>query len=189
MIVDDRKQASLMSTAPQGYSIVRLDAKGIRAAALDLADVLVDCVAGGASVSFMNGLDRQKAHRFWMDVADRAEKDGRAVVAAVRDADRKVVGTVQMIPAGYENQPHRADVAKMLVLRAERRRGLGAALMRGAEAAAVKAGKTLLTLDTASDGAERLYASLGWTRVGVIPNYALYPDGRPCDTTVFWKAV
>ncbi|HEX2114690.1 MAG TPA: GNAT family N-acetyltransferase [Alphaproteobacteria bacterium] len=178
-----------MSKAPQGYSIRRLDAKSIRAAASELADVLVDCVEGGASVSFMSGLDRKKAYRFWMDVADRAETDGRAVLVAVRAADRKIVGTVQMIPAGYENQPHRADVAKMLVLRAERRRGLGAALMRAAEAAAAEAGKTLLTLDTASDDAERLYASLGWTRVGLIPNYALNPDGSSCDTVIFFKAL
>jgi GNAT superfamily N-acetyltransferase len=172
-----------------GYSIRRLDAPGIRARAAELAAVLLDCVEGGASVSFMSGLSGEKAERFWLDVADRAEGDGRAVIAAIRDSDGKVVGTVQMIPALTENQPHRADVAKMLVLRAERRRGLGAALMRAAEAAAVEAGKTLLTLDTASDDAERVYASLGWTRVGVIPNYALNPDGSFCDTVIFFKRI
>jgi GNAT superfamily N-acetyltransferase len=175
-----------MSKTP-GYSIQRLDPQAIRAAAPALAEVLIDCVAGGASVSFMAGLDRAKAERFWADVAARAERDGRAVLAAIRAGDRKIVGTVQMIPAGTENQPHRADIAKMLVLRAERRRGLGAALMRAAEAAAAQAGKTLLTLDTASDDAERVYASLGWARVGVIPNYALNPDGSPCDTVIFYK--
>lgn len=178
-----------MKRDPDGYSIERLNPVGIRAAAADLADVLVDCVAGGASVSFMSGLDRAKAEWFWREAADRAESDGRAVLVAVRARDRRIVGTVQMIPAGYENQPHRADVAKMLVLRSERRRGIGAALMRAAEAAAAEAGKTLLTLDTASDDAERLYASLGWTRVGVIPNYALNPDGSPCDTVIFYKKV
>jgi GNAT superfamily N-acetyltransferase len=177
------------SPVPTGYSIQRLDPSAIRARADELAEVLIDCVEGGASVSFMGGLDRTKAVRFWEDIADRAESDGRAVLAAVRDGDGKVVGTVQMIPAGNENQPHRADVAKMLVLRTHRRHGLGAALMRAAEAAARDAGKSLLTLDTATDAAERLYASLGWVRVGVIPNYALNPDGSPCDTVIFYKAI
>jgi len=174
---------------PNGYSIQRLAPSGIRAKAPELAEVLVDCVAGGASVSFMDGLDRPRAERFWKEIADRAESDGRAVLAAVRDSDGRIVGTVQMIPAGTENQPHRADVAKMLVSRAHRRHGLGGALMRAAEAAAAKAGKTLLTLDTASDDAERLYAALGWVRVGVIPNYALNPDGSACHTVIFFKAI
>jgi len=174
---------------PTGYSIHRLDPTAIRAKASELAQILIDCVEGGASVSFMSGLDPQRAARFWMDVADRAESDDRAVLAAVRDSDGTVAGTVQMIPAGYENQPHRADIAKMLVHRSHRRRGLGGALMRAAEDAAAKAGKTLLTLDTASDDAERLYASLGWIRVGVIPSYALNPDGSLCSTVVFYKAL
>jgi GNAT superfamily N-acetyltransferase len=164
-----------------------LDPADIGAAAADLADVLIDCVEGGASVSFMSGLDHAKAQQFWREVADRAETDGRAVFAAVRDSDGKVVGTVQMIPAGYENQPHRADIAKMLVHRSHRRHGLGGALMRAAEAAAAAAGKTVLTLDTANEDAERLYGSLGWQRVGVIPNYALNPDGSPCATVIFYK--
>jgi GNAT superfamily N-acetyltransferase len=188
-IVGAPEHGDPMSDVPDGYSIQRLEPSGIRAASLDLADLLMDCVDGGASVSFMSGLGREKARRFWLDVADRAESDGRAVLAATRHRDCKIVGTVQMIPAGYENQPHRADIAKMLVLRAQRRLGLGAALMRAAEAEAAEAGKTLLTLDTASDDAERLYASLGWTRVGVIPNYALMPDGRPCDTVMFFKEI
>jgi GNAT superfamily N-acetyltransferase len=174
-------------SVPNGYSIQRLEPPVIRAKAPELADVLVDCVESGASVSFMSGLNRPRAERFWREVADRSESDHRAVFAAVRDSDGKVVGTVQMIPAGYENQPHRADVAKMLVMRAHRRQGLGGALMRAAEAAAAAAGKTLLTLDTASDDAERLYAPLGWQRVGVIPNYALNPDGSACATVIFYK--
>jgi ribosomal protein S18 acetylase RimI-like enzyme len=172
-----------------GYSIRRLDPSSIRARAAELAEVLVDCVAGGASVSFMSGLDRPRAERFWQGIADRAESDRRAVLAAVRDADGQVVGMVQMIPAGTENQLHRADISKMLVMRAHRRHGLGAALMRAAEAAAAMAGKTLLTLDTASDDAERLYSSLGWIRVGVIPNYALNPDGSPCATVIYYKKI
>ena len=187
--MDNPVEIMSCSAAMSGYSILRLDPPGIRARAAELADVLIDCVEGGASVSFMSGLDRRRAEGFWKDIADRAERDARAVLAAVRDSDGKIVGTVQMIPAGTDNQPHRADVAKMLVLRAERRRGLGAALMRAAEAAAIDAGKTLLTLDTASDDAERLYAALGWERVGVIPNYALNPDGSFCDTVIYFKRV
>lgn len=173
-----------MRDLSSGYSVRELDPRGIRAAAAELAEVLIDCVEGGASVSFMGGLDPEKARRFWSDVA---EKDDRAVFAAIRERDRKIVGTVQMIPAGYENQPHRGEIAKMLVLRSERRQGLGAALMRSAEAAALRAGKTLLTLDTASADAERLYRSLGWTRVGIIPDYALLPDGHPCATVFYFK--
>jgi GNAT superfamily N-acetyltransferase len=178
-----------MRGAPRGYTIRRLTPRAIRAAADELSAVLIDCVSDGASVSFMAGLGRRKARRFWLGVADQAARDGRAVLAAVRARDGRIVGTVQMIPAASENQPHRADIAKMLVLREERRRGLGVALMRAAEAAAADAGKTLLTLDTASDGAERLYAALGWTRVGAIPNYALMPDGSPCDTVIYFKAL
>ena len=175
------------SRKSEGYFVRRLDAAGVRAAAPELAQVLVDCVDGGASVSFMSGLDLAKARDFWIDVAAKSEADGRVVFAAIRERDGKIVGTVQMIPAGFENQPHRGEIAKMLVLRAERRRGLGGALMRAAEAAARAAGKTLLTLDTASDDAERLYRTLGWIEVGRIPDYALLPDGRPCPTIVFYK--
>src|SRR5262249_13334741 len=150
----------LMREHLDGYAIEQLEPKGIRAAASDLAELLIDCVEGGASVSFMGGLDREKARRFWLEVADQAERDDRAVLVAIRKSDGRVVGTVQLIGAGIENQPHRAEIAKMLVLRSQRRSGLGAALMRAAEEAAVRAGKTLLTLDTASSDAERLYAAL-----------------------------
>jgi len=135
----------------------------------------------------MDGLGREKARRYWLGVAEEAERDGRIALVAIRESDRKIVGTVQMIPARYENQPHRAEIAKMLVLRSQRRRGLGGGLMRAAEKAALQAGKTLLILDTASDDAERLYAALGWTRTGSIPNYALMPDGSPCATVIFFK--
>jgi GNAT superfamily N-acetyltransferase len=177
------------SFVTKGYSIRRLAPDDIRLRAGELADILIDCVEGGASVSFMSGLDRPQAERFWTEIADRAETDGRAVLAAVHDSDGKAVGTVQVIPAAAENQPHRADVAKMLVLRAHRQRGLGAALMRAAEAEAVAAGKTLLTLDTATDAAEKLYVSQGWIRVGTIPNYALNPNGSFCDTVIFYKQI
>ena len=169
-----------------GYAIRRLAPAEIRAAAPALGAVLIDCVKGGASVGFLDTIDAARAEGFWRGVADSAERDKRAVIVAEGPA-AGIVGTVQMVPAGPENQPHRADVSKMLVLRAHRRKGLGAALMRAAEAEAARAGKTLLTLDTATDDAERLYEALGWVRAGRIPNYALMPDGSPCATVLFYK--
>ncbi len=150
-----------------------------------LVDVLIDCVKGGASVSFMWPLTRERARSFWQRVA-RGVAAGERVLVIAEDAEG-VCGTVQLILDQPENQPHRADLAKMLVHRRARRRGLGAALMRAAEAAARDCGKTLLVLDTASDDAERLYEREGWVRVGVIPGYALLPHGGPCATTYFYR--
>ena len=151
-----------------------------------LADVLIDCVEGGASVSFMLPLAREKALAFWRDVAAGVARGERALMVATDDADR-IVGTVQLVMSQPDNQPHRADLAKMLVHRRARRQGLGDALMHAAENVARECGKTLLVLDTASLEAERLYARNGWTRVGVIPGYALLPQGGLCDTTYFFK--
>jgi ribosomal protein S18 acetylase RimI-like enzyme len=129
--------------------------------------------------------DAREAFAAW---ADEVEAGRRMLLAAF--VDDTVVGTVQVVYATPPNQPHRADVAKLLVHGSARRRGVAERLMARAEAEARAEGRTLLVLDTVTgDDAERLYARLGWTRVGIIPNYALYPDGRPCDTTVFWKAV
>ena len=151
-----------------------------------LADILLDCVEHGASVSFMHPLPRERAEGFWADVAGSVARGERLLLAA--EVEGEIVGTVQVVFAGPDNQPHRADVAKMLVHSGARRRGVGARLMRAAEDAARAAGRTLLVLDTVTGGdAERLYARLGWVRVGVIPDYALFPDGRPCDTTVFYR--
>jgi GNAT superfamily N-acetyltransferase len=151
-----------------------------------LADVLVDCVEGGASVSFMQPMTRDKAVAFWRRVADGVAKGERALLVA-EDA-LGVCGTVQLILDLPENQPHRADVAKMLVHRRMRRQGLGAALMRAAESTAIDCGRTLLVLDTVTgaDG-ERLYARLGWQRVGAVPRYALTPRGGYCSTTFFYR--
>jgi len=151
-----------------------------------LSDVLIDCVEGGASVSFMLPMSRAKAEAFWRSVSASAAR-GERVVLAAEDAAGTIVGTAQIILAQPENQPHRGDLAKMLVHRRARRRGVGAALLVAAERSALSAGKTLLVLDTASDDAERLYARQGWQRCGEIPNYALWPDGRPCATTFFYK--
>ena len=153
-----------------------------------LADVLIDCVEGGASVSFMLPLARARAVSFWRRVAEDVAGGRRALLVA--EDGEGICGTVQLILDLPENQPHRADLAKMLVHRRARRRGLAAALMREAEGAARECGKTLLVLDTVTGGdAERLYERLGWVRAGVIPGYALMPDGAPCGTTYFYRRV
>jgi GNAT superfamily N-acetyltransferase len=152
----------------------------------ELAGVLIDCVEGGASVSFMHPLTRDRAVAFWRRVANGVAAGERALLVA-HDA-QGVCGTVQLVLDQPENQPHRADLSKMLVHRRARRQGLGAALMRAAETTARECGKTLLVLDAVTGGdAERLYQRLGWERVGVIPGYALMPRGEPCDTTVFYR--
>ena len=162
----------------------RLDAFHEREIA-ELAEVLIDCVAGGASVSFMHPLTRGRAVEFWRRVARGVAAGERAVLVA-EDA-HGLCGTVQLVLDQPENQPHRADLSKMLVHRRARRQGIGAALMQAAEATARDCGKTLLVLDTASDDAERLYERQGWVRVGAIPGYALLPHGGLCQTTVYYR--
>lgn len=161
--------------------VCRLDEGQLR----ELADVLIDCVEGGASVSFMHPLSQARAFAFWRRVADDVESGARALLVAQDDSG--IIGTVQLVLDQPENQPHRADLSKMLVHRRARRLGVGAALMRAAENVARDAGKTLLVLDTASDDAERLYARAGWTLVGVIPDYALLPRGGLCATSVYYR--
>jgi GNAT superfamily N-acetyltransferase len=151
-----------------------------------LGNVLIDCVEGGASVSFMLPMTRAKADAFWRKVGASAER-GERVVLAAEDASGTIVGTAQVILDMPENQPHRGDLAKMLVHRRARRLGVGAALLVAAERSALAAGKTLLVLDTASSDAERLYARHGWVPCGQVPQYALLPDGAPCATTFFYK--
>jgi GNAT superfamily N-acetyltransferase len=154
-----------------------------------LSEVLIDCVAGGASVSFMHPMTRAKAEGFWRSIAASVAR-GERVVLVAQDASGTIVGTVQVLFEQPENQPHRGDVAKMLVHRRARRQGVGAALLAAAERCALAAGKTLLVLDTVTDSdGYRLYARNGWQRCGEIPNYALWPDGRPCPTTVFFKSL
>jgi len=150
-----------------------------------LAQLLIDCVEGGASVSFMHPLALPKARAFWQRVTDDMKRGERALLVAEDDAG--IVGTVQLVLAQPENQPHRADLAKMLVHRRARQRGVGAALLAAAEEIARDCGKTLLVLDTASAEAERLYARAGWQRCGVVPGYALLPHGGPCATTFFYR--
>lgn len=150
-----------------------------------LAEVLVDCVQGGASVSFMSPLPIDKAVAFWRGIAGQIAEGRRALLVA--EDDRGVVGTVQLVFDLPENQPHRADLSKMLVHRRARCRGVGDALLRAAEELARENAKWLLVLDTASADAERLYARAGWIRVGVVPGFALWPEGGLCDTTFFYR--
>ena len=172
-----------------GAIIIRpLSSHEAHARAPALAGILIDCVEGGASVSFMTPLSQQKAQAFWHAVADGIAEADRSLLVAEDSSTGSLVGTVQLVLGQPENQPHRADIAKMLVHRAARKQGIGARLMQAAEDAARDAGKTLLVLDTATGGdAERLYQRLGWIRVGTIPGYAVWPDGQPCATTYYYK--
>ena len=160
----------------------------------DLARLLIDCVDGGASVGFMRPLSMARAEAFWRGLADAVARGERALLVAetvgVDGAPDEIVGTVQLVLAQPENQPHRADVAKMLVHRKARRGGVGMRLMQAVEQIAAEEGKILLCLDTVTgDLGERLYRRLGWQRAGEIPGYALWPDGGLCGTTVYFKAV
>jgi GNAT superfamily N-acetyltransferase len=171
-----------------GVEIVALDGGEARGATGELARVLHDCVAGGASVSFMHPFSQNDAENFFRDVADDVQA-GRIILLAARVSGR-IEGTVQLGLAMPPNQPHRADAKKLLVHREARNRGVAEALMTRLEKVAREAGRSLLVLDTVRGGtAERLYTRLGWQRTGVIPDYALFPDGRLCDTVVFWKRV
>ena len=164
-----------------------LSPSNIGALAPALGEILIDCVEGGASVSFMRGLTPARAAGFWRSVSEKAS-DGRAVIVA-EDAEGPL-GVVQVIPAGVDNQPHRGDVSKMLVHRRSRRHGVGRLLMQAVETEARRLGMTLLVLDTQEGSdAERLYARDGWTRAGTIPDYALTPDGALIATALYWKRI
>jgi GNAT superfamily N-acetyltransferase len=169
------------------FAIRRLEA--VDDAQIDaLAELIVDCVEGDASVSFMHPLAPEKAQAFWRRVAASVAAGQTALLVAQDDAG--IVGTVQLALDQPENQPHRADLAKMLVHRRARRQGLGAALMEAAEETARACGKTLVVLDTIpGSDAERLYRRLGWLEVGTIPDYALLPRGGLSPTRVFYKAL
>lgn len=178
-----------METALTGRPTIRpLGAPEMGGRIAELSRVLMGCVEGGASVSFMTPLTAATADAFWLGIRDRVAAGSTDLLVA--ELAGEVVGTVQLVMAQPENQPHGADVAKMLVHRGARRRGIGRALMQAVEDLAREQGKTLLVLDTATgQEAERLYRALGWTEVGRVPGYALYPDGRPCDTTFYYKAL
>jgi ribosomal protein S18 acetylase RimI-like enzyme len=168
------------------FHIVRLSAEQVRERAEQLSEVLSDCVTGGASVSFMLPFGPGDAKPFWLATAESCDAGQRIVLAAIMDS--MAVGSVQLLQVGIPNQPHRAEIAKLLVHRKARRRGIGRALMLAAEAEAKRLGRSLLTFDTTTgDSAEKLYLSLNYVRAGVIPGYALKPDGSLIDTSVFYK--
>jgi GNAT superfamily N-acetyltransferase len=151
-----------------------------------LTDILIDCVDGGASVGFMHPLTRELALDFWQRVARRVKTGARAILVA--EDDTGMCGTVQLVLDIADNQPHRADLVKMLVHRRARRRGLGRALVRAAEGLALECNRTVLVLDAVTNGdASRLYERLGWIRVGDVPNFALFPGGQPCSTTFYYR--
>jgi GNAT superfamily N-acetyltransferase len=173
-------------TAEKPFAIRRLrslDAQQVQA----LADVLMDAVEGGASVGFMQPLAMHTALAFWQRVAQGVASGERALLVAQDSAG--IVGTVQLVLGQPDNQPHRADLSKMLVHRRARRQGIGDALMQAAQTLAADCGKNLLVLDTASADAERLYERHGWQRCGVIPDFALWPQGGYCDTVIFFRRV
>jgi GNAT superfamily N-acetyltransferase len=166
--------------------ITSLEAPVAESALGQLADVLVDCVEGGASVSFMSPFSHQQALTFFRKVAGSVAS-GDTVLLAARLGDR-IVGTVQLGLDTPPNQPHRADIKKLLVHRSVRGHGVGAALKAQAEEEARRRGRWLLVLDTVpGENGHRLYLRAGWTQTGLVPNYALFPDGRLCDTAIMWK--
>ncbi len=170
-------------------TVRRLGPKDATACVSALAEVLIDCVEGGASVSFMHPLTAEKATRFWQTVAEGVAYGERALLVA-EDREGRILGTVQLVLAVPENQLHRADVAKMLVHRSARRLGVAQRLIQAAEKTAREEGRTLLVLDAVTGGdAARLYVRNGWQEVGEIPDYALMPDGAPCGTTFFYKSL
>jgi GNAT superfamily N-acetyltransferase len=156
--------------------------------AAQLADILVDCVEGGASLGFMKPYGQADAELYWRDIARAV--GGGAILLAVAEIDGRILGTVQVGLAQKPNQPHRGDLMKLLVHRRARGKGLARQLMLVAEREAAARGKSLLVLDTATGSpAEAIYPRLGWARVGVIPDYALWPEGGFCDTTIFYKRI
>jgi GNAT superfamily N-acetyltransferase len=179
--------ATLNADMSDNYRIRRVDGPD-DALAEALADITIDVVEGGASVGFMLPLTRERARQFWNRALASATRGERILLVAEDLTTGRFDGTVSLLLDMPDNQPHRADIAKMQVHRRARRRGLGAALMRAAEDAAREAGKTLLVLDTLTGSdADRLYTSLGWLRVGDIPDYALLPEGGLCSTTYFYR--
>lgn len=166
--------------------IVSLPAPVADAALEQLADVLVDCVAGGASVNFMSPFSHDQALGFFRKVAGSVAAGDTVLLAA--KLDDKIVGTVQLALDTPPNQPHRADVKKMLVHRAARGHGIGAALIAQVEEEARRHDRWLLVLDTVpGENGHRLYLRAGWKQTGIVPDYALFPDGRLCDTAIMWK--
>jgi ribosomal protein S18 acetylase RimI-like enzyme len=168
----------------QGITIAALsDQPRIRYA---LSELLVETVASGGSVSFMHPLPLETADAFWRDSLAAAERGDRIVLGAF-DGE-SVVATVTLLLGLPPNQPHRAEIAKMMTTISHRHRGIATALMMEAEKLAIERGRSLLVLDTAvDDGASSLYEGLGFNLTGIIPDYALKPHGGLTGTMIYWK--
>jgi GNAT superfamily N-acetyltransferase len=152
----------------------------------ELADILVDAVANGASVNFLAGFTHQDARTFWRDQIPGIAANEKQLLVA--ENDHRLVATAMLMFAHQPNAPHRAELGKMLVRSTMRRLGLGRRLLTAAETAAHAAGRTLLMLDTETGSAgDLLYRSCGWTEVGRVPDHAFRPDGRLATTTIFYK--
>ena len=168
----------------QSVTIERVGSGAAQSDIRGLAQLLLDAIDSNAGVSFLSGLTEDEAEAWWRSILNTS---ARAIVLVARDSEG-VVGTVQLQPSWAPNQPHRADIAKLIVHRKARRKGIARDLMREIERLAKDAGFTLLLLDTCKGtAAERFYQSLGWTRVGEVPHFALNPDGTPCDTVFFYR--
>ena len=164
------------------------DAQAARAAIPDLCEILSDCINGGASLGFMLPFEPKDAAGYWQDIAVQVAAGG--IILCLAEREGKVVGTVQVGLASKPNQPHRGDLMKLLVHRSARGLGLSRRLMEEVEAEAVRRGRSLLVLDTATGSeAEAIYPRFGWERVGGIPDYALWPQGGFCATTLFYKRI
>jgi ribosomal protein S18 acetylase RimI-like enzyme len=185
-VLDDISDSLEFPYAKPVNGVEVLDIAGATSAERRLAEILIACVDGGAGVSFLPPLSRDKAKAFWHRVASDVGNGKRVLLAAWRDG--VMAGTGMLDLATPDNQPHRAEVQKILVDPAGRRRGVGWEIMQGLEQAAVAAGRSLLTLDTrAGDAGEALYRARGWREAGRIPGYALSIDGGLHDTVFFWK--
>ena len=166
-----------------------LDPEAYEAAIPALAELVVDAVAGGASINFLADVTVESAAAWWQARLDDV-RDGRTTAFVARDEEQgdRILGVTLLIRSVNANSPHRAEIGKVIVHRTARRRGLGRALMTAAEDRAREEGRWLLVLDTVTDSdADALYRALGWQVTGIVPDYALLPDGRPWPATFFWK--
>jgi GNAT superfamily N-acetyltransferase len=171
------------------YAIKRIQSTLTDQDISELAETLIETVASGGSISFMHPVSQEKAGLFWRKISQGVQA-GERILLVARDERGIIIGTVQSVLAQPENQPHRADIAKMMVHPRARRQGVAEALMREIEQLTFAAGKTVLVLDTETDqAASRIYAKLGWQLAGHIPDFALKPHGGLCSTTYFYKRV
>ena len=176
-----------MTSVRPAADVRALDAEAYRAALPELAALIVDAVAAGAGITFLRGVTPEKAAVWWRSLEPDVGSGRTTPFVAVDEAGR-IVGSTLLVRSIYENSPYRAEIGKMIVLSSHRRRGIASALMTAAEEHARADGRWLLVLDTVEgSAAEGLYRSLGWNVTGVVPNFAMNPDGVPQPATFFWK--